>query len=95
MKSGQTFATRQSSGTELLSRDFWKINAKVCVMTAATYFRTVGCRPSGPAALDGFRPASNLRTPLSVTWILGILANLRFNILGGKVLVQNSCLIQV
>ena len=47
-------------------------------MTGATFFRTVGCRPSGPAALDGFSPASNLRTPLSVTWMLGILANLRF-----------------
>ena len=35
-------------------------------MTGATSFRTVGCRPSGPATLDGFRPASNLRTPLSV-----------------------------
>ena len=76
--SGQTFATRQSSATELLSWDFWKINAKVGVMTGATSFRTVGCRPSGPAALDGFRPASNLITPLSVTWMLGILANLRF-----------------
>ena len=45
-------------------------------------------------ALDGFRPASNLRTPLSVTWILGILANLRvkyvhgFGVLGGKVLTE-------
>ena len=47
-------------------------------MTGATSFRTVGCRPSGPAALGGFRPAGNLRTPLSVTWMLGILANLRF-----------------
>ena len=45
-------------------------------MTGDTSFRTVGCRPSG--ALDGFRPASNLRTPLSVTWMLGILANFRF-----------------
>ena len=81
LKSGQTFATRQSSGTELLSRDFWKINAKVGVMTSATCFRTVGCRPSGPAVLDGFRPARNLRTPLSVTWMLGILADLRFKAL--------------
>ena len=66
LKSGQTFAARQSSGTELLSRDFWKINAMAGAMTGATSFRTVGCRPSGPATLDGFRPASNLRTPLSV-----------------------------
>ena len=47
-------------------------------MTGAISFRTVRCRPSGPAALDGCRPASNLRTPPSVTWMLGILANLRF-----------------
>ena len=74
-------------------------------MTGATSFRTVGCRPSGPAAFHRFRPARNLRTPLSVTWMLGILANLRFKnvpgfgVLGGKVLteplVQNSCLIEV
>ena len=78
LKSGQAFAKHQSSGTELLSRDFWKVIAKAGVMTGATSFRTVACRPSGPAALDGFRPASSLRTPLSVTGMLGILANLRF-----------------
>ena len=43
------------------------INAKASVMAGATSFRTVGCRPSGPTASDGFRPASNLRIPLSVT----------------------------
>ena len=60
------------------------INANVGVMTGATSFRTIGCRPSGPAALDVFRPASNLRTPLSVTWMLGILANLRFKNVPGS-----------
>ena len=75
------------------------------MVTGATSFRTVGCRPLGPAALDGFRAASNFRTPLSVTWMLGILANLRFKnvpgfgVLEGKVLtellVQNSCHIKV
>ena len=47
-------------------------------MTGATFFKTVGCKLSGPAALDGFRPVNNLRTPFLLTWVLGILVNLRF-----------------
>ena len=54
------------------------MNSKVGEMTGASSLRTMGCRPSEPAALDGLRLASNLKTPPSVIWMLGILENFRF-----------------
>ena len=54
------------------SYDLWNISAREGAISKASSLSTGGVMPSGPGALEGFRPLSNLKIPSTVKVILGI-----------------------
>ena len=62
-KGGQIFARDHSFGISPVSIDCWKRWANTGPNSVDSSFRTLGWSPSGPKALEGFKPLGSLITP--------------------------------
>ena len=69
IKSGHVFARDHSLGISPVSIDCWNRWANIGPNSEASSFRTLGWSPSGPKALDGFKPLRSFITPTAKTTI--------------------------
>ena len=69
LKIGETFALSHSDGKDPSSKDFEKINCRKGAISRLSFCSSGDRIWSGPGALSGFKPCSNLMMPF--TKILG------------------------